>query len=283
MGRLTRQVLVGAAGTGIYWVMGFFVISGYCIHLSVRRLNERGRFPLKTYLVARATRILPLYYVALLVALLVEWWIAADRPLNWINGLNNRVLVYQVLLLQNLTQTYGSFASSWSITNEAFYYVLYGLLIVAWLRWGRSPIPVGIGVCLGVGCLLHLAYRLGLRTPVVASSAMLFGLGAIWFLGALVAAHGHDSLGNREPRPSPHWWPLILAASIGLRCTYVVGIEFVLMGSGLAFTLMLIRFLGKDHETSGGGPPVRPSPRLRAILEGLGLASYPRTCSTALS
>ena len=53
-----------------------------------------------------------------------------------------------------------------------------------------------------------------------------------------------------------------------------VGIEFVLMGSGLAFALMLIRFLGKDHEAS---VVARPFDRLRGSVDpqGLGLASYP--------
>jgi peptidoglycan/LPS O-acetylase OafA/YrhL len=104
---------------------------------------------------------------------------------------------------------------------------------------------------------------------------MLFGLGAIWFLGALVAAHGQQLARDTRAQALGRWWTLVLLASIGLRCTYLVGIEFVLVGSGLAFTLMLIRFLGKDHESDGGGPPVRSGPRPRAILEGLGLASYP--------
>ena len=30
-------------GQGLYWVMGFFVISGYCIYLSAQRLIEAGR------------------------------------------------------------------------------------------------------------------------------------------------------------------------------------------------------------------------------------------------
>ena len=41
-----------------------------------------------------------------------------------------RRFVAQVLMVQNLSQTFGSFAASWSITNEVFYYVLYGLLAV---------------------------------------------------------------------------------------------------------------------------------------------------------
>src|SRR5271165_3337537 len=47
------------AGNGLYYVMGFFVISGYCIQCSVVRLSTNTTFPLRTYLMARLTRILP--------------------------------------------------------------------------------------------------------------------------------------------------------------------------------------------------------------------------------
>jgi peptidoglycan/LPS O-acetylase OafA/YrhL len=271
----TRQVLIGAAGTGIYWVMGFFVISGYCIQLSVDRSNDRGGFALRTYLIARLTRILPLYYLALLFTVLVEWWIAADRPANWPNGLSYQVLACQVVLIQNLTQTYGSFASSWSITNEVFYYVLYGLLVVWTLRRGRRPIMVGMAACLAVGGLAHLAYRLGLKSPAIASTAMLFGLGINWFLGALIAAHRDRVARDARLQLVARSWPLILAASVGLRCTYRVGIEFILMGSGLAFTLMLIRFLGADRARAARVDAESLGPRMRTIVAGLGLASYP--------
>src|SRR6266700_1309171 len=39
-------------GAGIAWVMGFFVISGYCIELSAARLTRENRFPIKLYTVA---------------------------------------------------------------------------------------------------------------------------------------------------------------------------------------------------------------------------------------
>ncbi len=275
LGSLARQVLGGVAGTGIYWVMGFFVISGYCIQLSVQRLNEPGGFPLKTYLFARLTRILPLYYLALLFTVLVEWWIASDRPANWPNGLSYLVLGCQVLLIQNLSQTYGSFASSWSITNEVFYYALFGLLVYRSAHRGSRPIVAGIAVCLGIGGIMYLAYRLGLRSPAILSAATLFGLGINWFLGALVAAHRDRVAKDTRMQAVARSWPLVLAASVGLQCTDRVRIEFVLMGSGLAFALMLIRFLGADRAAAGPSRSGSLAPRTTAIIACLGLASYP--------
>ena len=84
-------------------MMGFFVISGYCIQLSVMRLARDGVFPLKTYMMARLTRILPLYYLALLMTVIIEHLFAATRAPVWSNGLSRSVLLDQVLVVQNFT------------------------------------------------------------------------------------------------------------------------------------------------------------------------------------
>jgi peptidoglycan/LPS O-acetylase OafA/YrhL len=275
LGWVSRQLLAYAAGSGIYWVMGFFVISGYCIELSVQRLVDRGSFPLKTYLIARLTRIVPLYYVALLFTVMVEWWIAVERPGNWPNGLNLPTLLCQLLLIQNLTQTFGSFAPSWSITNEAFYYVFFGLLVAALVRGSRRPAAVGLALCIALGAGMQLPYRLGLRSPAILSTGMLFGLGINWFLGALVAEHRGWLRRDRQVQAIARLWPVLLALPIGLRCTDCVGMECVWMGSGLAFTLMLIRFLGRDQERASQERSGGPSPGSRPLITALGLASYP--------
>src|SRR5438270_139430 len=51
------DLVFGVFGTGTYYVMGFFVLSGYCIHLSVARSMGAGRFPAGRYFVARLSRI----------------------------------------------------------------------------------------------------------------------------------------------------------------------------------------------------------------------------------
>lgn len=136
---LARELLTHVAGNGIYWVMGFFVISGYCIQLSVTRSIEQNRFPVTKYMIVRCTRILPLYYLALLFTVLVEWLIASSRPSWWPNGINGQVVLDQLFLVQNLTQTFGSFAPSWSITNEMFYYVFYGAIVCIALKQRIRP------------------------------------------------------------------------------------------------------------------------------------------------
>src|SRR5262245_53844132 len=133
---------------GIYWVIGFFVISGYCIQLSVERQTEGRTFPLRNYLLARLSRILPLYYLALLSAVVLEWLMTPARPACWPHGVNLTALISQLFVVQNLTQTYGSFAPSWSITNEMFYYLFYGAVVCVGLKRGVRPTMLGMISCL---------------------------------------------------------------------------------------------------------------------------------------
>src|SRR4051812_13881462 len=49
MPKLVHAVIFGVFGTGTYYVFGFFVLSGYCIHLSVERSIEGRQFPVGRY------------------------------------------------------------------------------------------------------------------------------------------------------------------------------------------------------------------------------------------
>ncbi len=273
-GALTRPVhdlLLYVAAAGVYWVIGFFVISGYCIQLSVERQVQGPGFSLRHYLAARLSRILPLYYLALLVAVVVEWLIASDRPPCWPQGVELRAFAAQLFVVQNLTQTYGSFAPSWSITNEMFYYILYGLIVNATARRGLRSTILGMGLCLVSALLLDWIYFFGFRTGYVRSPGLLFGLGIIWFQGALVAEY-RGRLGHSRPaRILSMFWPLVLILAMTLWYLQAVHLQVVYLVLGLAFTLMLVRFVATE--------PARSIPasrrKLGAFIRLLGLASYP--------
>jgi len=64
-GNILKHIL----GAGFYWVLGFFVISGFCIQLSCQKLKSKNGFPLKYYIKARLSRILPLYLFAFVIHL----------------------------------------------------------------------------------------------------------------------------------------------------------------------------------------------------------------------
>lgn len=256
---------------GIYWVMGFFVISGYCIHLSINRLMDNERFPLGVYLVARLSRILPLYYAALIFAVVIESFVAGARPAFWQNGVKPEVFISQLFVVQNFTQTYGSFAPSWSITNELFYYVFYGLLACLAVRCRARPAWVGMAVCLILAALFQTLYLTIARIPVVCGAGHLFGLGINWFLGALVAFHAPTLARSTFAQRAARAWLPILAATMAARYAGWLPIQGLYLISGGAFALMLIRFLDRRAACD---VPAGSAPAER-VAAWIGLSSYP--------
>lgn len=272
MSPAVRGAVTSFVGMGIIYVMGFFVVSGYCIHLSVARQSSGGRFPLGDYLAARGSRILPLYYLGLLFTVAVEWLVAGARPSTWPHGVDLATLGSQLLVVQNLSQTYGSYAPTWSITNEAFYYLFYGLL-VAWLaQKGPSSRPawVGMGLCGLVAVPALGLYATVARTPLVYGAGMLMGLGLIWFAGVLVAVHGPDLVRRRWVKRLTLSWPLVVVAVMVWSYLGLPPHGLYLI-SGAAFTLMLLGFLDAPEST-----PAEAVSRGRVwAIETLGLMSYP--------
>ena len=270
MPKLVHAVIFGVFGTGTYYVFGFFVLSGYCIHLSVERSMDSGRFPVGRYLVARLSRILPLYYLGLAAAVAVEWAVVDARPWEWPNGVDAGAFASQVFMVQYLTQTFGSYASSWSLTNEVFYYALYGLL--AYLMAGRSARPawVGLGVCVAVAVVAQGLYLTVGHTQAVYRTGGLFGLGTLWFEGALVAIYGKTWVKIPWVRNLSRLWPAVLAVVIAWKTALLPPHGLYLM-SGLAFSLMLLHLIASspDQVPAGAG-------RWRTgLVSTLGLASYP--------
>ncbi len=233
-------------GSGMYYVMGFFVLSGYCIHLSVARSMKADHFPVQQYMAARLSRIMPLYYIGLLVTVAVEWLIHDARPREWPHGLDVPTFLGQLFMVQNLNETFGSFASSWSITNEVFYYVLYGVL--AWLLAGRGSERgrrgSGLGLCVAVAIVGQELYVTIGRNP-------------------LCLPHGHALRAGHDLVPRRRWWrftapqlmknrlwcgrvaslwPGFLAAAILWRAGHLPPQGMYLL-SGWAFTLMMLDFL----------------------------------------
>jgi peptidoglycan/LPS O-acetylase OafA/YrhL len=266
-----HNLLVNVAGHGIYWVIGFFVISGYCIQLSVSRSIEGNSFPLTRYLAARLSRILPVYYLGLVLAVVVERLIAPARPPSYGNGINASTLVSQLFLIQNLTQTFGSYAASWSLTNEMFYYIFYGLIICIALKKGIRATTLGMGVCIGVALAMEVVHFRLHYSPLSRGLGSLFGLGAIWFLGAIVAEHRAALARSRLARLVSSCWPMILLLGMAIWFFQCVHIQVLFLVLAAAFSLMLVRFLTIEDATS----PSRDRRWITTTTEILGQSSYP--------
>ncbi len=166
---------LGWAGVSV-----FFVVSGFCIHLSFSRNPSWRNFGIRRFF-----RIYPPYFFAVLLFALVLPWSRVD------NGLSGAAQIGSHLaLLHNFDSRlyFGISPAFWSIAIEAQLYVLYPVLLalVARLGWRRS---LGYIAVLELGLRLVLAITLVIKGRMV--SPPLGGLPLLywysWSIGVAVA------------------------------------------------------------------------------------------------
>ena len=198
------EVLRGANGVRL-----FFVISGFIITtLSLREETRDGELDRRGFLVRRAARILPLYYLAL-VAYVVAVFVfdLDDRERAF-----REALPYYLTYLQELPvseQANRPFAISWSLGIEEKFYLVWPFLAFWALRRSR------------------------LRVAVAAASALALGTAWPWLplgeyvrhyadilVGAVVAFVLHERGGYERLAVLGRSWPR-RAAIVGLAATFV--------------------------------------------------------------
>ncbi|MGA3267513.1 MAG: acyltransferase [Verrucomicrobiota bacterium] len=181
----------------------FFVVSGFCIHMSYEQQGRKW----SSFFVRRWFRIYPPYLLALLLFALIY-------PLTRFNLVEGwRQLVIHLLLLHNLKTgaSEGINPSFWTIGVEAQLYLLYPALLalVARLGWRRTLSGLGL-------------LELGMRTACIIRPSLYY---ACWFAGsplffwfswslgaALADAHLR---GGALPliKSSPLWWTVLAVGS----------------------------------------------------------------------
>lgn len=106
----------------LYAVPLFFLISGYCIHLSnIKSVNLAKRLPLKKFFLRRLLRLYPAYLQAIAISILINFT-AHPTSLPSIED-----LLYHLFLLQGFSQHYFNTINLvlWTISIEAALYILY--------------------------------------------------------------------------------------------------------------------------------------------------------------
>lgn len=148
----------------------FIVLSGFCLMLPLSRGDGRLRDGALGFYRRRAWRILPPYYLALLLSLIVQC--ANGAPFS------PRALVTHLLLIHNLwPETIGSLNGAlWSIAVECQIYLLFPLIVWAWRRWGGQwTLPFTLAAAYGLHALIGDGPLRGLTPHYLA----LFALGML--------------------------------------------------------------------------------------------------------
>ena len=137
---------------GYIGVSIFFVLSGFLIYYRYASANIQSGHFWRTYLRNRLARLMPLYWVLLLLTFAV-WFIIGKRPLDWqLIGLN-------LTLLKGFSDEtkFSGIAQSWSLSVEWTFYILVLFLFIAFRRIGPIWLTIGLWT-LGFFCWHNLPF-----------------------------------------------------------------------------------------------------------------------------
>jgi peptidoglycan/LPS O-acetylase OafA/YrhL len=197
---------------GRYSVAVFIVLSGYCLMLPVARsADARLRGGVWEYLKRRARRILPPYYAALVLTLMlisiVPGMASLDlaHPRNWNGSLPAfapNVLLSHMFMVHNLSPDWAGKINGpmWSVATEWHIYFLFPLLLLpVWRWWGIEALLIA-GFTVGIG--LHLLFPEQLNAAV----PWYIGLFALGMAGAVISFPKEP--GTRAVRDRVPWGAL---------------------------------------------------------------------------
>lgn len=225
----------------------FFVISGFLITTLLRvEGDDTGRISLREFYLRRVFRILPVFYVVLLLGLLatriglgdgrVDADATASQFLHWYNFF---AITHSGYAIVPGTGIY------WSLAIEEHFYLVFPLAVVLMRRWGLSHARQGL-VLLGA-CGVVLAWRLYLVHGVGVSQVrtyygtdtrldgLLFGCAAALLLSPVM---DRDRRSERTGRLLGTGWPVGLAGVLVILATLAVRDEG--FREGIRYTIQSI-------------------------------------------
>lgn len=153
----------GFVSAGTLGVNVFLVLSGFCLFWPMARKNDLA-LSLSEFFRRRAWRILPPYYVVLLLSFLLTQWPETARFMERPNRLSD--LPLHLLMLHNLrSDTFFSiFPPAWSLALEFQLYLVFPLLVYL-VRRGGIPLMLGFaGGVTGIW-IAFCAWRYGTTLP----------------------------------------------------------------------------------------------------------------------
>ena len=134
---------------GYIGVTFFFVLSGYILAYRYSDAVSRKQFSFRVFIDRRIARILPMYYVGLIVALPLSYheFIEGDRIFYFKKLITNVFLVQSFIPINDYYFAFNGV--SWSISTELFFYLCFPLL-VRFLLKQKSIKKVFIGITISL-------------------------------------------------------------------------------------------------------------------------------------
>ena len=195
----TFRLLFGCLIYGHFAVACFIVISGYSLMLSVTRNDGILRDGALGFLIRRVKRILPPFYFALLLSLvLIVTLIGQTTGTHWDISLpaTPSAVLANIFMVGDVFHIYKINHAFWSIFVEFQIYLLFPALVLLWKRFGAAT-----GTLLTILAAYCLYFALH-RTPfsgITPHFLALFGLGMLAAVVTFSSESRWQSLRERFP------------------------------------------------------------------------------------
>jgi len=239
---------------GHYSVAVFIVLSGFCLTIPVALSENRDlRGGFKTYIRRRAHRILPPYYFALLLSLLLIWALPlmqTPHDTAWDSKLPVKLesIVTHLLLVHNI-HTHWIFKINgplWSVATEWQIYFTFPVLLLLWRRYGLGA-ATAAAVIVGILPELVLPHRISFwwLHPWYLG---LFGIG----MAAAIVAFDTKGTTEKVKRLVSNGWivsglVMLVVAILAVSKPLNLSLTFTEVMVGLAVSAVIVYYTLKEH------------------------------------
>jgi peptidoglycan/LPS O-acetylase OafA/YrhL len=163
--------------SGFNYVIGFIVISGYCVARSTIKSTIKMPFSLVHYAAMRITRIYPALIACAVLAGIVELVLfnSPNRIAMWQAGIDVQHFISNLLGLSGFKGQFGSYSPTYTVAYELFYYAVWGVAL--------ALLPQNLG-CLAVMTVMPMLFFV-----LPGNFQFAIVLSALWIIGAALATY----------------------------------------------------------------------------------------------
>lgn len=209
----------------------FLVLSGFCLFLPLVRRNDPRQISLnlRDFAWRRAHRILPPYYIALLVLVILESVpVLHLTPLVWGDGKAVKDVLLHLFMLHNFQpDTIDSInIVFWSLALESQLYIVFPLVVLSGRKIGMVP-TLAVALAVSLACQFLLSQHVGLAPPYVSTLYRSVPSRGFEFVAGMMAA-------ALVARPHAHQTRLAAALALFL---LPFGVWYALQSVGVAVLL----------------------------------------------
>lgn len=178
------SLLLFISDLNIEAVLFFFIISGFCIGLSLKGILpiQKGNF--KNYFIKRCRRILPIYFIALMMVFLsgLVTTFFKNNSFSLINLLGNLLFLQTPISGAHWFGPYGGNGPLWSLGYEMFFYLFFPIFSIILIKSDIKNLYLTISLLFVITIVSLTANRYLFFTPWFSFLSLFI----IWYFGFIL-------------------------------------------------------------------------------------------------